>query len=211
MIKKDYRTVKQPGRAEYIEKKSRFIATVRPVQTEEAALALISDMRREFSDAGHNVYAYMIRENNIARYSDDGEPGGTAGMPVMEVLKQENLTDVAVVVTRYFGGTLLGAGGLVRAYSKTAKLGIDAGVIAVMTDCTLLQIQISYDLYGRLQYLLEQEGLPPESADFGQAVSVTVCVRSALLEALQKKITETTVGRAVCTVLGTEYRPLAVE
>ena len=210
-MEKDYRTIKQAARSEHIEKKSRFIATVRPVQTEREALELIAEMRKEFSDATHNTYAYIIRENNIARYSDDGEPGGTAGLPMMEVLKQEELTDVAVVVTRYFGGTLLGAGGLVRAYSKGAKIGIDAGIISVMTDCTLLKITVSYELYGRLQYLLEQEDLKIEESDFGQEVSVTICIRSTLLEGLQKKITETTNGRAKTEILKSEYRPLEVK
>ncbi|MBQ4518941.1 MAG: YigZ family protein [Clostridia bacterium] len=210
MTKKNYKTLKQYGRSELIEKKSRFIGTARPVHSEEEALAFINMMRKEFSDASHNVYAYIIRENNIARFSDDGEPGGTAGLPTMEVLKQEELTDVAVVVTRYFGGTLLGAGGLVRAYSKTAKLGVEAGVIAEMTDCTFVKICVPYDLYGRLQYLLEQENLTTEESDFGQEVSVTVCIRTELLESFQKKITENTNGRAVCTVLHSEFRPLEI-
>lgn len=209
-MKKNYKTLKQWGRREYIEKKSRFIGTAQPVHSEEEALAFINSIRKEFSDATHNVYAYILRENNIARYSDDGEPGGTAGMPVMEVLKQEELTDLAVVVTRYFGGTLLGAGGLVRAYSKTAKLGVDAGIIAVMTDCTLVKLRVAYELYGRLQYLLEQAGISPETSDFGQEVSLTVCTRTEQLEALLKSITEATNGRAVCTILGTEYRPLEI-
>ncbi len=210
-MEKDYRTIKRAARVEHVEKKSRFIATVRPVQTEAQALELIAEMRKEFSDATHNTYAYIIRENNIARYSDDGEPGGTAGLPMMEVLKQEELTDVCVVVTRYFGGTLLGAGGLVRAYSKGAKIGIDAGIISVMTDCTLLKITVSYELYGRLQYLLEQEGLAAEETEFGQDVCVVVCTRSTNLESLQKKITESTNGRAATEVLKTEYRPLEVK
>lgn len=210
MTKKNYKTLKQYGRNELIEKKSRFIGTARPVHSEEEALAFINMIKKEFSDATHNVYAYIIRENNIARFSDDGEPGGTAGLPTMEVLKQEELTDVAVVVTRYFGGTLLGAGGLVRAYSKTAKLGVEAAVIAEMTDCTFLKICVPYDLYGRLQYLLEQEKLSPEESDFGQDVSVTVCIRTELLESFQKKITENTNGRALCTVLHSEFRPLEI-
>jgi len=210
MDKKDYRTIRNRAPIEYIEKKSRFIATVCPVSSEEEALSFLAEVRKEFSDATHNVYAYTVRENNLARFSDDGEPGGTAGLPVMEVLKQEELCDVAVVVTRYFGGTLLGAGGLVRAYSKSAKLGIDAGVISVMTDCTLLTISVSYELYGRLQYLLEQAGVTPEDSVFGASVSVTVCVRSSQLDALIKTITESTGGKASCTVLSSEYRPLAV-
>lgn len=209
-MEKDYKTIKQPARAEHIEKKSRFIATVRPVTTEAQALAFINEIRKEFSDATHNTYAYVIRENNIARFSDDGEPGGTAGLPMMEVLKQEELQDVAVVVTRYFGGTLLGAGGLVRAYSKGAKIGVDAGIISVMTDCTLLKITVSYELYGRLQYLLEKENLKIEESDFGQDVAITICIRSSELSAFQKKLTETTNGRNSTQVITTEYRPIEI-
>ena len=210
-MEKNYRTVKAQGRAEYIEKKSRFIGTARPVQTEAEALALIQEIHKDFPDVRHTTYAYIVRDNNIARYSDGGEPGGTAGMPMMEVLKQENLTDVAVVVTRYFGGILLGAGGLVRAYSKSAKLAVDAAKIAVMTSCTLLKIIVSYEQYGRLQYLLEQEGLTAENADFAQDVTVTVYFRAELCDGLVHKITEATNGRAACHVLGTEYRPLDAE
>ncbi|MBE7048157.1 MAG: YigZ family protein [Ruminococcaceae bacterium] len=210
-MKNDYRTIKQAGRAEYVEKKSRFIASVRPVETEEEALAFIQEIRKMYPDAKHHVYAYMIRDNNIARFSDDGEPGGTAGMPMMEVIKQEELTNIVLVVTRYFGGILLGTGGLVRAYSKSAKLGIDAGTIALMTDCTLLQIDVTYELYGRLQYLLEQEGLTIEKSNFGQAVSVMLYVRTTQVDALQKKIIETTGGRGQCQILGNEYRPLVAK
>lgn len=203
---KNYKTVKQAARAEMIEKKSRFIATVRPVTAEEEALALINEMKKEFSDATHNVYAYVLRENNIARYSDDGEPSGTAGMPVMEVLKQENLTDIAVVVTRYFGGTLLGAGGLVRAYSKTAKLGVDAAHIATMTYGADMEITVSYDLYGKLQYLLEQEGLSMGETSFGEEVTTSVFVRDTLQESLQKKIIEASNGRASVRILETDFK-----
>ena len=203
---KHYKTVREAARAEMIEKKSRFIATVRPITAEEEALALINEMKKEFSDATHNVYAYILRENNIARYSDDGEPSGTAGMPVMEVLKQENLTDVAVVVTRYFGGTLLGAGGLVRAYSKTAKLGVDAAHIATMTYGADMEITVSYDLYGKLQYLLEQEGLSMGKTTFGEEVTTSVFVRTELQETLQKKIVEASNGRATVRILETDFR-----
>ena len=114
--KECYKTVKSDGEALIIEKKSKFIATVKPVTSDEEAQAFLAQMRSEYSDATHNVYAYVIDENNIFRYSDDGEPSGTAGMPVLDTIRKEGLVDVAVVVTRYFGGTLLGTGGLVHAY-----------------------------------------------------------------------------------------------
>ncbi len=209
-MNQDYRTIKQAGRAEHIEKKSRFIATARPVQTEEQAPSFIAEMRKEFSDATHNTYAYIIRENNIARFSDDGEPGGTAGMPMMEVLKQEKLTDVAVVVTRYFGGILLGAGGLVRAYSKGAKIGVDAGKISVMTYCGEIQITVSYDLYGKLQYLLEQSGRKIEHADFGADVTVTLFVPEADIQPLEKQVVEATNGKAAFSVISMGHRLMDV-
>ena len=124
----NYKTVKNDANAEFIEKKSRFIGYCRPVKSQDEAVNFINEIRSIHRQATHNVYAYILREDNIMRYSDDGEPAGTAGVPVLEVLKKENLTDIAVVVTRYFGGVLLGAGGLVRAYGKSAKLGVDAAV-----------------------------------------------------------------------------------
>lgn len=121
-----YMTVKDRGIAEIVEKRSRFIATVIPIENEAQALEFLDSTRRKYWDATHNVYAYITRENNIERYSDDGEPSGTAGVPVLDMLKKEGLTNIAVVVTRYFGGTLLGTGGLVHAYSKSAKAGVEA-------------------------------------------------------------------------------------
>ncbi len=207
---KDYRTIKEWGRAEHVEKKSRFIATAKPVQTEEEALSFIAEIRKEFSDARHNVYAYVLRDNHIARFSDDGEPGGTGGMPMMEVLKQEELCDVAVVVTRYFGGILLGAGGLVRAYSKGAKIGIDAGKIAVMTYCGKVKITASYDLYGKVRYLLEQGGYQDLAADFGQDVSVSLYVPEPNLAEIEKQVVEETNGKAEFEILEMCHRLIEV-
>ncbi len=207
---KDYRTIKEWARAEHVEKKSRFIATAKPVQTEEEALSFIAEIKKEFSDARHNCYAYVLRDNNIARFSDDGEPGGTAGMPMMEVLKQEELVDVAVVVTRYFGGILLGAGGLVRAYSKGAKIGVDAGKISVMTYCGKVQISASYDLYGKVRYLLEQAGFCDLEAEFGEGVTVSLYVPEPDIETLSQKVTEETNGKAEFSVLFMEHRLIEV-
>lgn len=125
-MKESYITLAKEAKAEIVEKRSRFIATVRPVETEEDALAFLNQLRQDYWDATHNVYAYILEENQLTRYSDDGEPGGTAGMPVLDILRREKLSNLIVVVTRYFGGTLLGTGGLVHAYSKAAKAGIEA-------------------------------------------------------------------------------------
>lgn len=156
MDKNNYKTVKNSGYAEFIEKRSRFIANVKPVVCEEEALEFLNELKQKHWDAKHNVYAYIIRENNIMRYSDDGEPGGTAGVPVLDMLKKEGLTDVAVVVTRYFGGILLGTGGLVHAYSKSAKLGIEAAGICEMTLCRNLKLKYNYDMIGKIQYEIAQ-------------------------------------------------------
>lgn len=193
-MQKDYRTIKQRARAKLIEKKSNFIADARPVTTEEEALSFLAEIKKEFPDATHHVYAYVLRENNIARFSDDGEPGGTAGMPMMEVLKQEELTDLIVVVTRYFGGTLLGAGGLVRAYSKSAKMGIDAAGIGVMTSCVQVSVTVSYELYGKVRHLLEQEDVEISDTEFGQDVTVFLYVRARDVAALEEKLTDVTGG-----------------
>lgn len=149
MAVKSYRTVAREAREMMIERKSRFISTVRPVKTESEALELISQMRSEYYDATHNVYAYIIGDGNIMRYSDDGEPSGTAGVPVLEVLRKEGLIDVAVVVTRYFGGIMLGAGGLVRAYGSSAKLGVDAAKIVTRTLCDIVKVSCDYTLSAR--------------------------------------------------------------
>ena len=133
MLKK-YKTILEEAEEEIVEKKSRFIATVRPVKTEDEARAFIEEMKKKYWDARHNVFAYQIGERNeLQRFSDDGEPQGTAGMPVLNVLKGEDVKDTAVVVTRYFGGTLLGTGGLVRAYGKAAKEGLlSAGIVEMV-------------------------------------------------------------------------------
>lgn len=147
----DYKTVRDYAAAEFIEKKSRFIGYVTPVTTEQQAMDFISQIKSKHYDATHNVYAYILRDNHIQRYSDDGEPSGTAGVPTLEVLRKEGLTDACVVVTRYFGGTLLGAGGLVRAYTKAAKLGVDAAGILQRRLCHPCTVNIDYTLLGKVQ------------------------------------------------------------
>ncbi|MBE7027003.1 MAG: YigZ family protein [Ruminococcaceae bacterium] len=151
-MKPSYKTVARSASATMIERKSKFIATVRPVKTESQALELIAEMKSKYYDATHNVYAYIIGEGNIMRYSDDGEPSGTAGVPVLEVMRKEGLIDTAVVVTRYFGGILLGAGGLVRAYGASAKLGLDEAKIVTRTLCDLVEVSCDYTLFGKVQY-----------------------------------------------------------
>ena len=144
----EYKTIARRCEARFIEKKSEFIGYLCPVQTEEQAVAFIEEIRAMHRKATHNCYAYILRENNAARHSDDGEPGGTAGVPIYEVLRKEGLTDVCCVVTRYFGGVLLGAGGLVRAYTKGAKDAVDAAQIKCMAEAVKLAVTVDYGLYG---------------------------------------------------------------
>jgi len=145
-----YDTVISPEMAEFTEKKSRFIGAISPVADESVARAFIDERRNIHREANHNCYAYIIRDGNTLRYSDDGEPSGTAGLPILEVLRREGLWNVAVVVTRYFGGTLLGAGGLVRAYTHGAKIAVDAAKRVTMCPCTLFMLETDYPIYERV-------------------------------------------------------------
>ncbi len=206
----DYRTILKTGRGEFIEKKSRFIATVHRVETEEEAKAFVEEIRNEFPGTT-NAYAYYLRDNNTARFFDDGEPGGTAGLPILDVIKHENLVNVLIVVTRYFGGILLGKGGLVRAFTKGAKIAIEDGKIALMTYCGEIQISVSYDLYGKLEYLLEQDGIKTENTDFGQDVTVTLYLPEKDIPNLEKKVIEATFGKAQFSIINMEHRLVEIE
>jgi len=154
----EYKTIKQRHSFEIIEKKSRFIAHVMPVGNENDALSFINAKKTEFWDASHNVYAYVLKENSISRYSDDGEPLGTAGIPALNVIQKEELLDVCVVVTRYFGGIQLGAGGLVRAYTKSTKSVIDNAGVVRRIYCLLYNIQTEYTLLGKVQNAAAEYG-----------------------------------------------------
>ena len=193
-MNKDYKTVARESSDEFVEKRSRFIGYVKPVKTEEEAVAFINQKRSEHRDARHNVYAYSLREGNIKRYSDDGEPSGTAGMPVLDVLKKRGLTDVCVVVTRYFGGILLGGGGLVRAYSHAASLACDAANIMNMCMCHRLKITADYGMYGKISYLLPNYETITVNSDFGSDVTLEILVLSEKLDALKKELIEVTNG-----------------
>ncbi len=196
-----YKTVAGEGRAFLTEKKSKFIASVAPAPTEEDALAFLAKIRSEFPDARHNVYAYVIEENHIFRYSDDGEPAQTAGMPVLDVIRKEGLVDVAVVVTRYFGGVLLGTGGLVHAYGSSAKLGLQEAKIITRTLCNLVSVKVDYTLAGKVQYAIAAAHYPTEDAEYGQDVTFYVLSKIENTDAFLREMTELTNGRAACAVL----------
>lgn len=153
MSKKDvYKTIKKQSQTLLVEKKSKFIANVKPVDNEEDAIDFLNEMRSAYSDATHNVYAYVIDENNIFRYSDDGEPSGTAGMPVLDAIRKAGIVDAVVVVTRYFGGTLLGTGGLVHTYGASASLGLEESEIVIRQLCDILSVRVDYTLLGKMQH-----------------------------------------------------------
>ena len=204
-MSENYKTVRQYAAAEMIEKKSRFIGHCRPVKTEEDAIAFINAVRAEHREATHNVYAYILRENNVMRYSDDGEPAGTAGVPVLEVLRKEGLTDAVIVVTRYFGGVLLGAGGLVRAYGKSARLGVDAAVRVEKLLCNIYLVKTDYSAYGKLQYAVMEGGYILKDTRFTDAVELVVCAERERAAEFEKMITETSFGRSKAELISTEY------
>lgn len=204
-MKMTYKTVLKENRAEMIEKKSRFIASVKPVSTEEEALTFLNEIKAEFRDATHNVYAYIISENNICRYSDDGEPGGTAGVPTLDVLRKEGLTDLCVVVTRYFGGTLLGAGGLVRAYGKSAKLGVLAAKITEKIYCHELKIAISYDWLGKIRHIIENGDYILGDIEYADNVTVTAYIKYDLLDKFLKEVSDATNASVTPEVTGEMY------
>ena len=184
----EYKTIAAPCEAKFIEKKSEFIGYLCPVTTEEQAIAFIEEIRAMHRKATHNCYAYILRENNAARHSDDGEPGGTAGVPIFEVLRKEGLTDVCCVVTRYFGGIMLGAGGLVRAYTKGAKDAVDAAQIKCMAAAEQLVVTVDYGLYGRLAQVFIDFEARVEKEDFADNVKITLYVREESAQKLREKL-----------------------
>ncbi len=195
-----YKIIAYGGTGEIEEKKSRFIAHVAAVATEEEALAFIEARKKQFWDARHNCYAYVLGEKaQTVRFSDDGEPAGTAGRPILEVLLNSGIRDLVVVVTRYFGGVLLGTGGLVRAYTKAAQAGLAASDVRTMRYGYEIDLITDYNGIGKIQYLLGQRGIPVE-ADYTEQVSVKIRIPYEDKEAIVHEVTEATAGRAQITV-----------
>lgn len=191
-----YKTVYQGGKGEITEKKSKFIATVRPVKTEEEALAFLEEMKKKYWDARHNCYVYSIGKNReYTRCSDDGEPSGTAGRPMLDVILGEDIYDVAVVVTRYFGGVLLGTGGLVRAYSKAVQEGLGNSTVIEKKYGYSLSVTTDYTGIGKLQYIAGERGLPILDSEYTDKVVLHLMVPSEEREAVEKEITEGLNGR----------------
>lgn len=194
----EYKTVYEGGQGEIVEKKSRFIATIQPVSDEKQAIQFIEDMKKKYWDARHNCYAYVIGERHeLARFSDDGEPGGTAGKPMLDVLLGEDIHNVAVVVTRYFGGTLLGTGGLVRAYSGAVKAGLAQSVIINRTAGVKLLVGTDYTGFGKIQYILGENKISILDSVYTEKVELVCIVPLDNLAKIKADITEGTNGRAV--------------
>lgn len=192
-----YVPAEQEVRTEFVERKSRFITTLARVRSVEEADAFIQRIKREFPDATHNCAAYRIKTPLVERFFDDGEPGGTAGMPMLDVFKKENLFDVVAVVTRYFGGILLGAGGLVRAYSRGASDGASAAGLALMEPGVKLSIGCSYSLYDRVQRLLEHFSGEILSTDFSDQVSITLILKEQEAAELARQLADLSAGTAL--------------
>jgi uncharacterized YigZ family protein len=202
---KEYKTVEFESSDEFVEKKSRFIGYVKPVHTQEEATEFINKIKSKHWDATHNVSAYVLKENNIQRSSDDGEPSGTAGVPVLDVLLKENLVDVCVVVTRYFGGTLLGAGGLIRAYSHGSKIAVESGNIITMAPCKILKVSVDYNFYDRLNILLNDVNANIENSEFADKVIVDFSIKADLVDSLCAKLIEQSNGKYSLIEIGDKF------
>ena len=190
-----YKTIRAASSDEYIVKKSRFIGHIMPVTTQEQALEFIQSVSKKHWDATPNVYAYIIRETGVKRYSDDGEPQGTAGIPVLDVLEKSGVTDCAVVVTRYFGGIMLGAGGLVRAYSHSASIAVAAGGIVTRAMCARLRVTCDYYFYGKLSSLVPESGGVIEDTIFEDNVTLVFRIPLEIIDGFNAKLIDVSNGR----------------
>lgn len=202
---KTYTTLKASASAEFEEKKSVFIGHAARVTTEDGAKEFIAAIKKEYSDATHNCWAYSIGEGNIARYSDDGEPQGTAGLPILNVIKGSGAVDAAVVVTRYFGGTLLGTGGLVRAYTEGAKIAIAASEVVTYECYDEVLAECSYSDYQKLQYEFPKYGVKTDEVDFGASVKMKLAVKRIVTAELSEKVSEIGAGKIIFNVIGERF------
>ncbi|MBQ8392619.1 MAG: YigZ family protein [Clostridia bacterium] len=197
--------LKHSAEIEFTEKKSLFIGYSAIVKNEEEALQIIKERKKKFSDATHNVYAYMIGDGTVARYSDDGEPQGTSGMPTLNSIRMSGITDVCVVITRYFGGILLGAGGLVRAYSTAASMALEAGEIAVFEKFLEYKIVCSYSEYNKLQTILSSYNVIIDGTEFNSDITVLFAVPEDISEKLKLNITEIFAAKLVIEPIGERF------
>ena len=202
---KDYKTVLKEAQGEFVEKRSRFIGYCKPVKTEQEAIDFINEKRSQHWNATHNVYAYSLREGNIKRYTDDGEPSGTAGMPMLDVITKNEIYDVCIVVTRYFGGILLGTGGLVRAYSQAAKVALEAGEVVMMQSCLMCTAKCTYNQYGKVSSLIMESGAVIDDTVYEADVLIKFHLSPELLPQLNKKLADSTAGEVCAESDSEEY------
>ena len=200
-----YKTIKERASYEYEDRKSVFIGDAAPVATEADAIAFVDMIKKKYPDARHHVYAYVLRENSAMRFTDDGEPQGTAGMPTLDVIRKNGCTDIVIVVTRYFGGTLLGTGGLVRAYTQAALGALTNGKPVIYDIYCTLSISVSYSDHGRICSALEEHGFVIEDTDFTSSVEIIGKIREDHALALCESITELTSARAKITEICREF------
>ena len=200
-----YITVKKASIFEYEDRKSVFIGMAMPVSTEADALSFIDSVKKQYPDARHHVYAYVLRENSTMRFTDDREPQGTAGMPVLDIIRKNGCTDVAIVVTRYFGGTLLGTGGLVRAYTSAAIGALENAEIIRYDIYSSAEFEVSYSDYGKISTLLSELGFRISDTLFEENVKISGSILKSNLDVLKEKMTEITSGRVEIKVLGEKF------
>jgi len=198
-----YTTVANTATAEFEEKRSVFLGHACHATTEEEAMAFVKSKQKEFNDATHNVWAYYMKNGILARYSDDGEPTGTAGLPTLEAIRKSGVDDVCVVVTRYFGGILLGAGGLVRAYSKAAALAVEAAGVVTYENFTEFTVDTNYSDYQKILNELPKYGVITDATDYSDNVSLKLAVKETVAQTLFARISEMTADRAKVNVTGT--------
>ena len=203
-MSRSYNTVKLSASDEFVEKRSRFIGYAKPVKTEEEAQEFIAKIKKEHWDARHNCYAYALKDGS-KRYSDDGEPQGTAGVPMLDVIEKNEAVDVCVVVTRYFGGVLLGTGGLVRAYTKGAKIALEAARVITMTVCSECMIKCGYNQYGKLNTLVLNSGGVVDDTAFADDVALRFHIPVDVVPALEKELADATAGGVKIEITGEKY------
>lgn len=203
---KVFRVPFEAAESEFVEKRSRFITHLWPVETEEEAQAHIREMKSKYYDARHNCWCYLLGQN-VQRYSDDGEPQGTAGQPMLKVFERENVTNVCCVVTRYFGGILLGAGGLTRAYSKGAKDALTVAGAATMGLWSCVMIPCSYAAFERVKLEIAAHGGVIDETEYGADITLCVSIMASEVDVLQTRLTELSAGTIKLQVLGEEFRP----
>ena len=205
MDEKCYTTIRREASAEFEEKRSIFIGYAKPVKSEEEAAEFIKRIKSKHKDATHNVFGYTMKNGVIARYSDDGEPQGTAGMPVLDVIRKSGVDDACVVVTRYFGGTLLGAGGLVRAYSQGAKMALEAAEIVTFEPYTELSIPCSYSDYQKISAELPKYGAIIDDTEFSDNVMLKIAVKNETASKIIEKVSEISAGKSIPEITGERF------